>query len=109
MERYFYFGEATVETTGEACMFPLSSFLGMTPASAASTTMNFVARNGTNVVDDSVLITHTGTTTKAFMTDIVRFLRRNEKNPFMLIAEGTDLDYSKEGAMITAVAVTTIA
>lgn len=86
MERYFYFGEATVETTGEACMFPLSSFLGMTPVSAASTTMNFKARNGT-AFDDKVVITHTGYTPKAFMGEIVKFLQRNQKNPFLAIGD----------------------
>jgi hypothetical protein len=106
MERYFYFGEATVATTGEACLFPLSSFLGMTPAALFQTTMHFKSRNGA-ATDDTVLITHTGTKNKPFMVDIVRFLRRNQRNPYMLIAEGTNLDYSKEGAIITAVAVTT--
>ena len=43
MERYFYFGEDDVSTTGEACMFSLSSFLGMQPAGATSTTMHFQA------------------------------------------------------------------
>ena len=46
MERYFYFGEDDVSTTGESCMFGLSTFLGMTPAGATSTTMHFNSRNG---------------------------------------------------------------
>ena len=57
MERYFYFGEDDVSTTGEACMFSLSSFLGMQPAGATSTTMHFQARNGT-AADDDILLTH---------------------------------------------------
>jgi len=109
MERYFYFGEATVATTGEACMFPLSSFLGMTPASSASTTMNFKARNGT-AVDDKVVITHTGHTPKAFMGEIVKFLQRNQKNPFLAIGDrvGTG-DGVVSTAKIASLLVTTVA
>jgi hypothetical protein len=46
MKRYLYFGEATVETTGEACMFAVDTFLGMTPGSSSTTTMHFNSRNG---------------------------------------------------------------
>ena len=56
MERYFYFGEDTVSTTGSSCLFPLSSFLGMTPAGAAITMMHFKARNKKN----PFLIVHDG-------------------------------------------------
>ena len=105
MERYFYFGESTVATTGSACMFPLSSFLGMTPGGANSTTMHFNARNG-EFLDDTVTVTHSAHTPKQFMTDITRFLRVNQKNPFMLIAEGTDLTYG-DSAVITGISVTT--
>ena len=54
---YLYFAEATVETTGEAAMFPASSFTGFDPISATTTRLSFKARNGT-AVDDDVLIKH---------------------------------------------------
>ena len=81
MKRYLYFGEATVATTGEACMFSVDRFLGMTPASAATTTIHFNSRNGA-ATDDLVAVTHTGHTTKAFMTEIVKFMQNNQKNRF---------------------------
>ena len=87
MERYFYFGEDDVSTTGESCMFALSSFLGMTPAGAASTTMHFQARNGT-AVDDVVTVTHTGTVPKVFMTEIVKWMKGNQRNPFIIVHDG---------------------
>lgn len=90
MKRYLYFGEATVETTAEAGMFPLDSFLGMTPGSASSTTMHFSGRKG-SLTDDIVTVTHTGNTTKAFMTEIVKYLQGNQKNPFLLVADRTNL------------------
>jgi|TARA_R100001463_G_scaffold125873_1_gene183407 hypothetical protein len=89
MKRYLYFGEATVETTGESCMFSVDSFLGMTPASATATDMRFLSRNGESS-DDNVRVTHTGHTPKAFMTEIVKFMQANQKNPFLIIADKTN-------------------
>tara|TARA_R100000734_G_C3300511_1_gene91225 strand:+ start:81 stop:419 length:339 start_codon:yes stop_codon:yes gene_type:complete len=54
---YLYFAEGAVETTGEACMFPASAFLGADPISATTTRLSFKARNGTRV-DDDVIVTH---------------------------------------------------
>ena len=104
MKRYIYFGEATVETTGEACMFALDAFLGMTPGSASTTQMHFKSRNGA-ATDDIVTVTHTGTTTKAFMTEIVKFLQGNQKNPFLIIADKTNP--TAVTSMIVSVAVAT--
>tara|TARA_R110001606_G_C15276265_1_gene640043 strand:- start:421 stop:741 length:321 start_codon:yes stop_codon:yes gene_type:complete len=106
MERYFYFGEATVATTGENAMYPLSSFLGMTPAGAATTTMHFKSRNGA-LTDDGVVVTHTGHTPKAFMTEVVDYLQRNQKNPFLIIKDG--VSGAEVTSKIVSVAVTTAA
>ena len=104
MKRYLYFGEATVETTGESCMFPIDMFLGMTPASASTTTMHFKSRNGA-ATDDGIVVTHTGHTTKAFMTEIVKFMQNNQKNPFLVIADKTNP--TAVTSMIASVVVTT--
>ena len=111
MERYFYFGEDDVSTTGEACMFALSSFLGMTPASSSTTTMHFQARNGT-AVDDVVTVTHTGTTPKVFMTEAVKCMKANQRNPFIIVPDresGSSIGNLPNGKKITSVAVATIA
>ena len=86
MKRYLYFGEAAVETTGESCMFPIDMFLGMTPGGAAITQMHFKSRNGA-ATDDIVSVTHTGYTTKAFMTEMVKYMQNNQKNPFLIVAD----------------------
>jgi len=104
MKRYLYFGEATVETTGESCMFPIDMFLGMTPGGAAITTLHFKSRNGA-ATDDDVAVTHTGHTTKAFMTEMVKFMQNNQKNPFLIVADRTNV--SAVTNMITSVSVTT--
>ena len=106
MERYFYFGEDDVATTGEACMFPLSSFLGMSPVDASSTSMHFMARNG-SANDDRVTVTHTGTTTKAFMTEMALFMKANHRNPFLIVHDGES--NTTISSMITSVAVSTVA
>ena len=109
METYLYFGEGAVETTGEAALYPLSSFLGMTPAAAAQTTMHFKARNG-EAVDDGVVVVHTGHTTKAFMTAVVKYMQPNRKNPFLVIANTAATPKQKIDDVITdGVAVTTAA
>ena len=86
MKRYLYFGEPTVETTGEACMFAVDDFLGMTPVNAVRTMMHFKSRNGA-ATDDTAQLFHVGTTTKAFMTEIVKFMQADQKNPFLVIGD----------------------
>ena len=111
MERYFYFGENDVSTPGESCMFALSSFLGMTPAGSASTTMHFKARNGT-AADDVVTVTHTGTTPKVFMTEVVKWMKANQRNPFLIVHDGESggsIGNLPNGKKITSVAVATVA
>ena len=104
MERYFYFGEDDVSTTGESCMFAASSFLGMTPGGAASTTMHFNSRNGA-ATDDIVTVTHTGTTPKVFMTAMAGFMRANQRNPFLIVHDGES--GGTISGLITSVAVAT--
>lgn len=101
MEKYFYFGEATVETTGEAVLFPLSSFLGMTASAAAATTMHFKSRNA-EATDDIVTVEHAGRTVKQFMAEVVKYMQRNHRNPFLIIGDGQ----SGESCMQTAVSLT---
>lgn len=94
MERYFYFGENDVDTTGEACMFPLSSFLGATPGGDDNITLHFKARNG-NGADDVVTIdfaTAQGAdatiTTKSVMAELALLMKGNNRNVFVNINDG---------------------
>ncbi len=104
MERYFYFGENDVSTTGESCMFAASTFLGMTPAGAASTTMHFNSRNGA-ATDDVVTVTHTGTTPLVFMTAMASFMKANQRNPYLIVHDGES--NTTISGLITSVAVAT--
>ena len=87
MERYLYFSEATVETTGENAMYPLASLIGMTPAGGASTTLHFAATAG-SAADDQVQIAHTGKTFKEFAQLMAQALQRNHKNPILILKDG---------------------
>tara|TARA_R100001079_G_scaffold1016_1_gene685 strand:+ start:83 stop:421 length:339 start_codon:yes stop_codon:yes gene_type:complete len=57
---YLYFAEGAVETTGEAAMYPASSFIGLDPISANTTRLSFKSRNNAGAGDDDVLLTHDG-------------------------------------------------
>ena len=89
MKRYLYFGEATVETTGEACMFSVDSFLGITPNGVDSTDLFFKSRNGA-ATDDIVRIGHSNIKPKAFMIEIVKYFQANHRNPFLVIGDRTN-------------------
>ena len=83
--------------------------IGFTPetiASASTVTMHFNSRNGA-ATDDGIVVTHTGHTTKAFMTEIVKFMQANQKNPFLVVADKTNPTAVTN--MIASVAVATVA
>ena len=87
MERYLYFSEATVETTGENAMYPLASFRGMTPSGGAATDLHFESRNG-EITDDKVNIAHTGKTFKEFAHLMGQALQRNHRNSVLILRDG---------------------
>ena len=108
MVRFFYFGETVVDSTGEACMFPLSSFLGAKRTGSAESTLFFKSRNGA-ATSDSVVITHTNFTHKQFVDEFVHFMQVNQRNPFLVMANGNPADGTANfvTSKITSVAVTT--
>ena len=108
MENYLYFGEATVETTGESCLFPISSFLGMTPSGANGTTMHFKSRNGA-ATDDAIVMEHGSHTPKQFMTEMVGYMQKNHKNPFLIVSDGVSGARLLQYALVSTVGVTTAA
>jgi|TARA_R110001583_G_scaffold3742_3_gene22992 hypothetical protein len=108
MEKYLYFGEATVETTGESCLFPISSFLGMTPSGANGTTMHFKSRNGA-ATDDAIVMEHGSHTPKQFMTEMVGYMQKNHKNPFLIVSDGVSGARLLQYALVSTVGVTTAA
>jgi hypothetical protein len=55
---YLYFAEGTVNSTGEAGMWPASSFLGLDPISSTTTRISFKSMINSGINDDDVLLEH---------------------------------------------------
>lgn len=94
METYFYFGEDDVATTGEAAMFPLSSFLGATPGGDDNVNLHFKARNGSANDDivgvDFANLHSSGRTTKETMQDLALLLQPKARTSFVNFFDGED-------------------
>ena len=108
---YLYFAEGTVETTGEACMFPASSFIGLDPVSNTTTRISFKSRNGADT-DDDVLITHTAGKHKEVAELIASVLEPSSvtRTKFIVVADeanGVYLDNGNGAGLTGTVEVTT--
>ena len=89
MVRFFYFGETVVDSTGEACMFPLSSFLGISGSATLDTSiLHFKARNGTANAD-TVTILHSGYDHRQFSEELAHFMQVNQRDPFLIMTSGS--------------------
>ena len=109
---YLYFAEGAVETTGEAAMYPASSFTGLDPISATTTRLSFKARNGT-AVDDDVLITH-GTGHHYKVAELISSLMEPSNvttDKFVVVADEVNGVYADlyKAALTGTVTVTTVA
>ena len=110
---YLYFAEGAVETTGEACMFPASSFIGLDPIGDTTTRLSFKARNGT-AVDDDVLLAHTTGKHKEVAELIASVLAPSPvtRGKFIVVADEANsvyLDNGNGAGLAGTVEVTTIA
>jgi|TARA_R100001594_G_scaffold117176_2_gene152380 hypothetical protein len=110
---YLYFAEGAVETTGEACMYPASSFIGFDPISATTTRLSFKARNCTDV-DDDVLIQHASGKHKEVAELISSVLKPSPvtRTKFIVVADEANsvyLDNGNGAGLTGTVEVTTIA
>jgi len=90
MEKYIFFGESTVGTTGTSLMPPVSAFLGCTPNSADTIQLTFDSQMGDELGIDKVVITHTGTSTKEMMRLLTPHLfpSNNNKVDYEVIYDG---------------------
>ena len=110
---YLYFAEGAVETTGEACMFPASSFIGLDPIGDTTTRISFKARNGT-AVDDDILLAHATGKHKEVAELIASVLAPSPvtRGKFIVVADEANsvyLDNGNGAGLAGTVEVTTIA
>ena len=89
MERYLYFtnpndpGGNTPNATQELAMYPTSSLTNIFAASATTTTINFVPRDGTRTTEDVVTLTHADGDHKAVFNALVAMINAEKNNsPF---------------------------
>ena len=109
MERYLYFcnpdDTGAPNTTGEVAMYPTSSVTNIFAASATTTTINFVPRDGTGSSEDVVTLTHTDGDHKNVIGALVSMINAEKNNsPFQVVSDKEDGVFNING--VTACAIT---
>jgi hypothetical protein len=84
-ENYLYFSEDTSVATGEAGMWPTSSFLGVDSLTTGTTNVYFKDQTGT-AAHDVITITHTASSNKQVHQAICRAVN-NPKGKFIVVAD----------------------
>ena len=111
---YLYFAEGAVETTGEAAMYPASSFIGLDPISNTTTRLSFKSRNNAGAGDDDVLLQHASGKHKEVAELIATLLVPSPvtRTKFIVVADEANsvyLDNGNEAGLTGTVEVTTLA
>jgi hypothetical protein len=109
MERYLYFtnpsGSAAPDGGTELAMYPTSSVTNIFAASATTTTINFVPRDGTGSSEDLVTLTHTDGDHKNVMGALVSMINAEKNNsPFQVVSDKEKSIFNITG--VTACAIT---
>ena len=86
MERYLYFtnpDSGAPDANAELAMYPTSSVTAIFAASATTTTINFVPRDGTGSTEDVVTLTHADGDHKSVIGALVSMINAEKNNsPF---------------------------
>ena len=109
MERYLYFTNpndaGAPDTNAELAMYPTSSVTNIFAASATTTTINFVPRDGTRTTEDVVTLTHADGDHKTVMSELVAIINAEKNNsPFQVISDKESSVFNITG--VTACAIT---
>ena len=109
MERYLYFtnpNDANAPNTNvELAMYPTSSVTAIFAASATTTTINLVPRDGTGTTEDTVVLTHTDGDHKNVIGALVAIINAEKNNsPFAVVSDKENLIYNISG--VTSCAIT---
>jgi len=109
MERYLYFTNpndtSAPDATQELAMYPTSSVTAIFAASATTTTINFVPRDGTTTTEDVVTLTHADGDHKNVMGALVSMINAEKNNsPFQVVSDKEKSIFNISG--VTACAIT---
>lgn len=109
MERYLYFTNpndtAAPDATQELAMYPTSAVTAMFAASATTTTINLVPRDGTGTTEDVITLTHTDGDHKNVIGTLVSMINAEKNNnPFQVVSDKEKSIFNISG--VTACAIT---
>jgi|TARA_R110000823_G_scaffold299708_1_gene420434 hypothetical protein len=109
MERYLYFTNpndaGAPNANAELAMYPTSSVTAIFAASATTTTINLVPRDGTGTTEDVVTLTHVDGDHKNVIGALVAMINAEKNNsPFVVIADKEKGVFNING--VTACAIT---
>jgi len=109
MERYLYFTNpndtGAPNANAELAMYPTSSVTAIFAASATTTTINFVPRDGTGSSEDVVTLTHTDGDHKNVIGALVSMINAEKNNsPFQVVSDKENGVFNING--VTACAIT---
>lgn len=111
MERYLYFTNpndtGAPNATQELAMYPTSAVTCIFAASATTTTINLVPRDGTISTEDVVTLTHADGDHKNVMGALVSMINAEKNNsPFQVVSDKENGVFNING--VTACAITSI-
>jgi hypothetical protein len=108
MERYLYFtnpDSGAPDANAELAMYPTSSVTAIFAASATTTTINFVPRDGTGSTEDVVTLTHADGDHKSVIGALVSMINAEKNNsPFQVVSDKEKSIFNISG--VTACAIT---
>jgi len=95
MERYLYFTDSAADGNADLALYPTSAVGGIFAASATTTTINFVPRDGTIETEDTIVLTHADGDHKAVMSDLVAIINaERNNNPFAVVCDAINGVYN---------------
>tara|TARA_Y100000592_G_C5425042_1_gene295254 strand:- start:535 stop:867 length:333 start_codon:yes stop_codon:yes gene_type:complete len=106
MERYLYFVKTTdaPDATQEVALYPTSSVTAIEVASATTTDILLVPRDGTGTTEDKVTLTHADLDHKNVINSLVAMINAQKNNdPFVVVADAQNSIFNIDG--VTAVSI----
>ena len=107
MERYLYFVKTSdaPDATQEVALYPTSAVTAIEVASATTTDILFVPRDGVGTAEDKVTLTHADLDHKNVMNALVAMINAQKNNdPFVVVADAQNSIFNIDG--VTAVGIT---
>jgi len=107
MERFLYFVKTTdaPDANAELAMYPTSSVTAIEAATATTTDIIVVPRDGTGTTEDKVTLTHADLDHKNVMNALVAMINAQKNNdPFVVVADAQNSIFNIDG--VTAVSIT---